>query len=39
MQMVLAAMRTLLHLVIGLLKSGKPFDPDLELHNAMLDGI
>jgi len=28
MQMVLAAMRTLLHLVFGLLKSGKPFDPE-----------
>ena len=28
-QAVCAAMRNLLHLVIGVLKSGKPFDPSL----------
>ena len=33
-QAVCAAMRKLLHLIIGVLKSGKPFDPSL--HNTKI---
>ena len=33
-QAVCAAMRKLLHLIIGVLKSGKPFDPSL--HNLKI---
>jgi transposase len=34
MQVIAAAMRKLLHLIFGILKSGKPFDPDF-LENKM----
>jgi len=39
MQVVVAAMRKLLHLAFGVLKAVKPFDPNFGLHSTLQDGI